>query len=181
MLDSFDLDNFDTNFEDFSPDNMLGSDLSIDIDGIGNPSAFDMSSLGGDSYSNGDTFEDQTFGLPNHHGLSGSEDHHVFHPDNNCQSDTHIDLSNIDGDKADNNISFKGYSKDEIQRHVSKAEKEIRYHEQQVSHHSYLANHNLGKADMESHLHEVKTHQREIEHWKSELQKWKWTKPDPEK
>ena len=81
----------------------------------------------------------------------------------------------------DNNISFKGYTKDEIQRHMAKAEKEMHYHENQVSHHSYLANHNLGEADMKSHINEVRAHQREVEHWKNEYQKWKWTKPDPEK
>lgn len=181
MLDSFDLDNFDTNFEDSTPDNMFGSDLSTDIGGIDDPSTFGVSSPGVDSSFNGNTFDGLTLGLPNQHGQLGLEDHHVFHPDNHGQSDTHIDLSDIDGDKTDNNISFRGYTKAEIQQHMAKAEKEMHYHEGQVSHHSYLANHNLGKADMNSHLNEMRAHQREVEHWKSEYQKWKYTKPDPEK
>ena len=86
----------------------------------------------------------------------------------------------VDSDVDECNISFKGYTKDEIDRKIAKAEKEQRYHESMVRHHTSMAKHGLSNADIKSHLHEAEIHQSKANEWKSKCQTWKWTKPDPE-
>ena len=86
----------------------------------------------------------------------------------------------VDNNVDESNISFKGYTKDEIDRKIAKAEKEQRYHESMVRHHTSMAKHGLSNADTKSHLHEAEIHQSRANDWKAECQKWKWTKPDPE-
>lgn len=76
------------------------------------------------------------------------------------------------------NPSFKGYTQDEINRKMAKAEKEQRYHESQARHHASMARHGLSDANTEYHQRESEIHQRESKEWKSEYQKWKCTKPD---
>lgn len=107
MIDTSDVDNFDDHFEDVTSNNVLESGPSIHMSEIVGSSTFETPSLGDDSMPNGDTVDGMTSGLPNHHGQSDSKGHYVFHQDNNGQDNTHIDLSDIDGNHA-NEISFKG-------------------------------------------------------------------------
>lgn len=78
----------------------------------------------------------------------------------------------------ESNPSFKGYTQDEINRKLAKAEKEQRYHEGLVRHHKSMANHALSDADREAHIRDAGIHQKRADTYKSEAQKWKWTKPD---
>lgn len=88
-----------------------------------------------------------------------------------------IGFANTDVDES--NPSFKGYTQDEINRNMAKAEKEQRYHEAEARHHRSMANHGLSNADTQSHLREAEIHQKRANEWKSEYQKWKWTKAEP--
>lgn len=106
MTDSSDIDNFDDHSENVTTDSMLGSNSSINISGRDESSIFEMSSLGVDSTLNGDTADGMTFGLTNH-TQSDSGASLDFNPAINGQDDTHIDLSDIDGNHA-NEVSFKG-------------------------------------------------------------------------
>lgn len=81
------------------------------------------------------------------------------------------DLDEVEG-------AFKGYTQEEINRKMAKAEKEQRYHESEVRHHSSMAKNGLSKANTEYHLKEAEIHQKRADEFKSEYQKWKWTKPD---
>ncbi|MBR5823474.1 MAG: hypothetical protein IKY67_04980 [Paludibacteraceae bacterium] len=84
----------------------------------------------------------------------------------------------VDGDLDERNPSFKGYTQDEINRKMAKAEKEKRYYEGLVRHHQSMAKDGLGKADTEYHLHQADVFQKRANEYKEEYQKWKWTKPD---
>lgn len=208
MLDLTDLSSFDDMTSDNSIGEDFGMEENLcHLNHIDNPALQDNSFNSELSYNFGEGQDDTPYSnlleldetttlgkshstgehesTPNAIDLSQLEDELAGNRGNNSASSIEMNDSlhphDTQGDMGDNNISFKGYTKDEIQRHMAKAEKEMHYHENQVSHHSYLANHNLGEADMKSHLNEVRTHQREVEHWKNEYQKWKWTKPDPEK
>lgn len=75
-------------------------------------------------------------------------------------------------------LTFKGYTQDEINRKMAKAEKEQRYHEGLVRHHTYMANHGLDNADTQYHAHEAEIHQKRANEYKNEALKWKYTKPD---
>ena len=87
-----------------------------------------------------------------------------------------VGFANNDLDEVDS--SFKGYTQEEINRKMAKAEKEQRYHEAEVRHHSSMAKNGLSKANTEYHLKEAEIHQKRANEFKSEYQKWKWTKPD---
>ena len=78
----------------------------------------------------------------------------------------------------ESNPSFKGYTQDEINRKVAKAEKEQRYHESEARHHSSMAKNGLSKANTEYHAHEAEIHLKRANEYKSEAQKWRYTKPD---
>ena len=84
----------------------------------------------------------------------------------------------VDSDPNDSDLTFKGYTQDEINRKMAKAEKEQRYHEGLVRHHTYMAKHGLDKADTQHHAHEAEIHQKRANEYKSEALKWKYTKPD---
>lgn len=84
-----------------------------------------------------------------------------------------------DTNTDDSNPSFKGYTQDEINRNMAKAEKEQRHHEAEARHHNSMANHGLSNADTQSHLREAEIHQKRANEWKNEYQKWKWTKAEP--
>ena len=82
----------------------------------------------------------------------------------------------VDSDIDENNTSFKGYTKEEISREMSKAEKEQRYHESQMRHHQNMAKHGLDESNTKSHLREASIHQRKAIDAKEEYLKWKYTK-----
>lgn len=84
----------------------------------------------------------------------------------------------VDNDCNESNLTFKGYTQDEINRKMAKAEKEQRYHEGLVRHHTYMAKHGLDNADTQHHAHEAEIHQKRANEYKSEALKWKYTKPD---
>ncbi len=84
----------------------------------------------------------------------------------------------VDAENNESNSTFKGYTQDEINRKMAKAEKEQRYQESLVRHHNSMADHALSNADRESHTREASIHQKRANECKSEYQKWKWTKPD---
>ena len=84
----------------------------------------------------------------------------------------------VDSDPNDSDLTFKGYTQDEINRKMAKAEKEQRYHEGLVRHHTYMAKHGLDNADTQYHAHEAEIHQKRANEYKSEALKWKYTKPD---
>ena len=84
----------------------------------------------------------------------------------------------VDNDIDESNLSFKGYTKDEINRNIAKAEKEQRYHESMARHHKSMAKNGLTNADTNSHLHEAEIHQKRANEYKNEAQKWRYTKPD---
>lgn len=84
----------------------------------------------------------------------------------------------VDSDPNESNLTFKGYTQDEINRKMAKAEKEQRYHEGLVRHHTYMAKHGLDNADTQYHAHEAEIHQKRANEYKSEALKWKYTKPD---
>ena len=84
----------------------------------------------------------------------------------------------VDTDIDENSQSFKGYTQDEINRRMAKAEKEQRYHEGLVRHHTYMTKHGLDNADSQHHAHEAEIHQKRANEYKSEALKWKYTKPD---
>lgn len=84
----------------------------------------------------------------------------------------------VDNDSNESNLTFKGYTQDEINRKMAKAEKEQRYHEGLVRHHTYMAKHGLDNADTQHHAHEAEIHQKRANEYKSEALKWKYTKPD---
>lgn len=84
----------------------------------------------------------------------------------------------VDNDIDESNLSFKGYTKDEINRNIAKAEKEQRYHESMARHHKSMAKNGLTNADTNSHLHEAEIHQKRADEYKNEAQKWRYTKPD---
>ena len=84
----------------------------------------------------------------------------------------------VDSDPNESDLTFKGYTQDEINRKMAKAEKEQRYHEGLVRHHTYMAKHGLDNADTQYHAHEAEIHQKRANEYKSEALKWKYTKPD---
>ena len=84
----------------------------------------------------------------------------------------------VDSDPNDSELTFKGYTQDEINRRMAKAEKEQRYHEAEARHHSSMAKNGLSKANTEYHAHEAEIHQKRANEYKSEALKWKYTKPD---
>ena len=84
----------------------------------------------------------------------------------------------VDSDINESNPTFKGYTKDEINRNIAKAEKEQRYHESMARHHKSMAKNGLTSADTNSHLHDAEVHQKRANEYKSEAQKWRYTKPD---
>ena len=83
-----------------------------------------------------------------------------------------------ENDSPECNSSFKGYTKDEINRKIAKAEKEQRFYESEVRHHTNMAKHALTRANEEYHWREVRLNQAQVDKWKSESLKWRWTKPD---
>ena len=83
----------------------------------------------------------------------------------------------VDSDTNDSGLTFKGYTQDEINRKMAKAEKEQRYHEGLVRHHTYMEKLGLDKADTKPHAHEAEIHQKRANEYKSEALKWKYTKP----
>lgn len=83
-----------------------------------------------------------------------------------------------DSEIDESNPSFKGYTQDEINRKVAKAEKEQSYHESEVRHHSSMAKNGLSNANTEYHAHEAEIHLKRANEYKSEAQKWRNTKPD---
>ena len=84
----------------------------------------------------------------------------------------------VDSDPNESDLTFKGYTQDEINRKMAKAEKEQSYHEGLVRHHTYMAKHGLDNADTQYHAHEAEIHQKRANEYKSEALKWKYTKPD---
>lgn len=84
----------------------------------------------------------------------------------------------VDSDPNDSELTFKGYTQDEINRKMAKAEKEQRYHEAEARHHSSMAKNGLSKANTEYHAHEAEIHQKRANEYKNEALKWKYTKPD---
>ena len=83
-----------------------------------------------------------------------------------------------ENDSPECNSSLKGYTKDEINRKIAKAEKEQRFYESEVRHHTNMAKHALTRANEEYHWREVRLNQAQVDKWKSESLKWRWTKPD---
>ena len=83
-----------------------------------------------------------------------------------------------ENDSPECNSSFKGYTKDEINRKIAKAEKEQRFYENEVRHHTNMAKHALTRANEEYHWREARLNQAQVDKWKSECFKWRWTKPD---
>lgn len=84
----------------------------------------------------------------------------------------------VDSETDESNLTFKGYTQEEINNKISNAEKEKRYHESQVRHHKSMASNAMTDANREFHLNEANSHQNKANHYQSEYQKWKWTKPD---
>ena len=84
----------------------------------------------------------------------------------------------IDSDIDESNPSFKGYTKEEINRNVAKAEKEQRYHESMARHHASMAKSALSEASEKSHINDAEIHQKRANEYKSEAQRWRNTKPD---
>lgn len=81
----------------------------------------------------------------------------------------------------DNNlehISFKGYSQDEINRKIAKAEKEERYYKGLVEHEIYMAKHSTDNAGREYHTSRAERFAKEATKWHNEAIKWQYTKPD---
>ncbi len=79
------------------------------------------------------------------------------------------------------NISFKGYSKEEIDRRVAKADKEMRYNKSQMNYYANWIRQHGTDGVIENAASGLKSAERDYEHWKSEYQKWKNTRPDPPK
>ena len=78
-------------------------------------------------------------------------------------------------DDAENEISFKGYTKSEIDARVSKAEREMSYQKAEIRRHSELAEHDMWR---ESEISHMKSAERKYEAAKAEYNKWKNMKPD---
>lgn len=76
------------------------------------------------------------------------------------------------------NLSFNGYSKDEIAQKLGHAESEKRHFDGLVEHHKNMAKHGLDKADTNYHINEANSFQKKANEWESEVNKWKHTKPD---
>ena len=78
----------------------------------------------------------------------------------------------------DNNlehISFKGYSQDEINRKIAKAEKEERYYKGMVEHELSMAKHSTDNAGREYHTSKASNFAKEAAKWHEEAIKWKYT------
>lgn len=75
-------------------------------------------------------------------------------------------------------ISFKGYSQDEINRKIAKAEKEERYYKGMVEHELSMAKHSTDNAGREYHTSKASGFAKEAAKWHEEAIKWKYTKPD---
>lgn len=75
-------------------------------------------------------------------------------------------------------ISFKGYSQDEINRKIAKAEKEERYYKGMVEHELSMAKHSTDNAGREYHTSKASSFAKEAAKWHEEAIKWKYTKPD---
>lgn len=84
----------------------------------------------------------------------------------------------VDDGEDYGSLTFRGYTKEEINRNMNHAQKEQRHHESLARHHTSLANNALTNADAKSHLREAGIHQNRADEFKREYQKWKWTKPD---
>ena len=84
---------------------------------------------------------------------------------------------NILDDNLDH-ISFKGYSQDEINRKIAKAEKEERYYKGMVEHELSMAKHSTDNADREYHTSKASSFAKEAAKWHEEAIKWKYTNPD---
>ncbi|MBE6297765.1 MAG: hypothetical protein E7088_04630 [Bacteroidales bacterium] len=78
-------------------------------------------------------------------------------------------------DDAENEVSFKGYTKSEIDARVSKAEREMSYQKAEIRRHSELAEHDMWR---ESEISHMKSAERKYEAAKAEYNKWKNMKPD---
>lgn len=78
-------------------------------------------------------------------------------------------------DDAENDVSFKGYTKSEIDARVSKAEREMSYQKAEIRRHSELAEHDMWR---ESEISHMKSAERKYEAAKAEYNKWKNMKPD---
>ena len=78
-------------------------------------------------------------------------------------------------DDAENEVSFKGYTKSEIDSRVSKAEREMSYQKAEIRRHSELAEHDMWR---ESEISHMKSAERKYEAAKAEYNKWKNMKPD---
>ena len=92
-----------------------------------------------------------------------------------------ITLRQDDFEDNGNNVSFKGYTKSEIERKMSEAKSEQARYEGLARHHASLASNSLTDADRKSHLQTAANFQKEANKCKEEYNKWKNTKPDPEK
>ena len=79
------------------------------------------------------------------------------------------------GDDAENEVSFKGYTKSEIDARVSKAEREMSYQKAEIRRHSELAEHDMWR---ESEISHMKSAERKYEAAKAEYNKWNNMKPD---
>lgn len=83
----------------------------------------------------------------------------------------------VDNVCDESDLSFKGYTQEEINRKMAKAEKEQRYNEGQARHHTSMAKHGLSESNTKYHLHEAELYLKKANQYREEYIKWKYTKP----
>ena len=91
--------------------------------------------------------------------------------------DNEMNEENSQGNNLEH-ISFKGYSQDEINRKIAKAEKEERYYKGMVEHELSMAKHSTDNAGREYHTSKANNFAKEAAKWHEEAKKWRYTKPD---
>lgn len=97
---------------------------------------------------------------------------------NYCGYDSELNgVYSTESDIGSSNISFEGYSQDEIDRHISDAESDKARYESLSRHHASLGKNSITNADATSHFKESNRFEELAKEAEREANKWRHTKP----